>query len=228
MALLDALRQHPHTAIAGPCLYNLEGRMQRSEYPIPTLSRAFFEMLFSSTLVNGYSYYADKSIYSEKRSRSSYLIGACLLVKRQALLEVGGFDPIFFLYAEEADLSRRLREKGWDICLIAHAKAIHLGGSSGKPVPDQTFCEYRISQELLYRKHYGIIGLIVYMLAVFCGSLSRWMIYSITSIITMKHHYIQAKQLWRKIFLWNIGFRGCRIKDTSITPFNDQSLKINQ
>jgi GT2 family glycosyltransferase len=218
--LLDGLRQHPDAAIAGPCLFNSAGTLQKSQYPLPTLLGAIGEMLFSSTIINSVRQYG-------MQCKSDYLIGACLLVKRQAILDINGFDPDFFLYAEEADLSKRLRQKGWDICLIPRAKAIHIGGCSGKPVPDQTFCEFRTSQEIFYRKHYGLFGLILYKMAVFWGSLSRLLIYSIAAIIAPKCCYIQNKRLWKRIFLWNVGFRGGRIKDSSFFT-KKNSLKINQ
>lgn len=62
-----------------------------------------------------------------------YVEGACLLCRVAPLRSVGGFDEKFFLYCEEEDLSRRLRERGWQTLLVASAAVTHeqRGSSEG-------------------------------------------------------------------------------------------------
>lgn len=62
-----------------------------------------------------------------------YVEGACLLCRVAPLRSVGGFDEKFFLYCEEEDLARRLRERGWQTLLVASAAVTHeqRGSSEG-------------------------------------------------------------------------------------------------
>lgn len=73
--------------------------------------------------------------------------GACMLIKRQALNEVGGFDEGYFLHCEDLDWCMRFWEKGWKILFVPDAKVIHDQGSCGRSRP--IFVEWH--------KHKGMI-----------------------------------------------------------------------
>ena len=64
-----------------------------------------------------------------------YTEGACMLVRRDRLEEVGGFDERFFLYFEELDLAHRFREKGWTVDLCVDAVAAHAVGTATGELP---------------------------------------------------------------------------------------------
>lgn len=61
---------------------------------------------------------------------SFWLVGAVLLVRAAAFDEVGGFDEEFFLYSEETDLIRRMRDRGWSPLVCEDVVAVHLGAES--------------------------------------------------------------------------------------------------
>jgi GT2 family glycosyltransferase len=56
--------------------------------------------------------------------------GSCMLVRRAALDDVGGFDEDFFLFSEETDWCRRATDRGWEIVFTPEATCIHVGGAS--------------------------------------------------------------------------------------------------
>ena len=68
--------------------------------------------------------------YTEKPIEVGYITGADMMVKRSVLNEVGGFDPDFFMYYEESELSFRIKQTGKKIISLPYAKIIHLEGQS--------------------------------------------------------------------------------------------------
>lgn len=76
---------------------------------------------------------------------------ACVLIRRRAFDDVGGFDPNFFLYFEDTDLCVRLRDRGWRLDWEPEAVAVHVGG--GGKLGGAISADYRRSQLYYYRTH---------------------------------------------------------------------------
>jgi N-acetylglucosaminyl-diphospho-decaprenol L-rhamnosyltransferase len=85
--------------------------------------------------------------------------GACMLVRRAAIEEVGGLDEQFFLYYEDVDWCRRMREGGWRIVVEPTALCVHhLGESGGGAGSPRGRAAYRAAFEHYCAKH-GLQGL---------------------------------------------------------------------
>jgi GT2 family glycosyltransferase len=95
------LEAHPQAGLVGPLLRNPDGSLQRSVRGFPTRWREV-----------------------------EWLMGAALLVRKQAVAEVGGLDEDFFLFSEEVDLQYRLAEAGWERWFTPAAEVTHVGGAS--------------------------------------------------------------------------------------------------
>lgn len=80
-----------------------------------------------------------------------YVTGADMMVKRAVLDEVGGFDPEFFMYYEETELSSRIKKNGYDIVSVPDAEIIHLEGQSIS-TNDRREALKSVSKKLYYRK----------------------------------------------------------------------------
>ncbi|MEL7059826.1 MAG: glycosyltransferase family 2 protein [Acidobacteriota bacterium] len=80
-----------------------------------------------------------------------WFTAACLMVRRRAFEQVGGFDERFFLYFEDVDLCRRLADAGWRLLDAPAASAVHLKGASQGGGPGEV--AYRRSQLLYYALH---------------------------------------------------------------------------
>ncbi len=93
-----------------------------------------------------------------------------LLVRRECLEQVGGFDERFFIYDEDIDWCFRIWEKGWQIRFWPGARFIHIGSVSGSQMSDKTFSNLR-SRLTYYRKHHGI-GWAVLLYVVTVGKLA--------------------------------------------------------
>ena len=82
----------------------------------------------------------------------SMLCGACIVTSRRVLNDLGGFDPDYFLYYEDADWSRRARRAGLRLLYVPQAEVIHYYNQSPKRDPQRSA---RASEARFYAKHYG-------------------------------------------------------------------------
>jgi GT2 family glycosyltransferase len=105
-------------------------------------------------------------------SRQTFVIGAVLLIRWEALQDIGLFDEQFFLYSEEADWERRAVERGWRCVVCPDAVARHVGsGTSADPRRREVL--FHAAQETYIRKWHGESGWFIYRLAAFAGASAR-------------------------------------------------------
>jgi len=125
--------EHPDAACIGPRLLNPDGSLQRSVRGFPTLWRLATEYLFlrklapRSRLFN--AFYAG-GFRHDRPCEAEFLMGACLLVRREAVEEVGPLDESFFIFSEETDWCYRFRRAGWKVLFFPGAEVVHVGGAS--------------------------------------------------------------------------------------------------
>jgi GT2 family glycosyltransferase len=152
------LRRHPDERLAAvaPRQRDALGREQRVEWPFPSPAGAWLQAL----ALHGLS------------SQRCFLVGSVLLLRREAIDDVGRFDEQFFLYAEEADWQWRALLRGWRVALCRGSWAYHAGaGTSDAPTEREII--FHSSQELLLRKWYGNGGWSSARAACVLGSLGR-------------------------------------------------------
>jgi GT2 family glycosyltransferase len=80
---------------------------------------------------------------------------AALLVRREAAEQVGYLDPDFFVYSDEVDFARRLRDAGWRSLYVPQAAAIHHEQLSTDAVPERRIVELARNRDLYMRKHHS-------------------------------------------------------------------------
>ncbi|MFY9551136.1 MAG: glycosyltransferase family 2 protein, partial [Thermoanaerobaculia bacterium] len=154
-ALEAALDADAEAAAAGPRLSHPDGTLQASIQRLPTPWRIFCESSGLAFLSGGRKPFSGHTATREDHGRArpvEALMGAALLVRREAFEKAGGFDEDFFLYAEETDLMARWLAQGWRLLYEPRAQAIHEGGRSGG---DRLFGQLHASLERYVRKHHG-------------------------------------------------------------------------
>ncbi len=126
--LVDFMEKHSKCGLAGPRLVNPNGQLQYSAYKFPS----FWLPIFRRTILGNIPALASwlKSYqmmeWDHKDSRPvDWLLGACLIVRRQAIKEVGLMDERFFLYVEDTDWCRRFWAKGWEVWYVAEVELVH-------------------------------------------------------------------------------------------------------
>jgi GT2 family glycosyltransferase len=83
------------------------------------------------------------------------ITGCFLMIRREVYEKTGGFDPRFFMYAEEVDLCWRIRKLGWKLRFTPEAQIIHLVGASAAKAKPNRLYHLHLALLKLYRKHYG-------------------------------------------------------------------------
>lgn len=130
VAFADGRRR---AAVVGPRLLDPDGTLQRSVRGFPTLWRLATEYFFlrklapRSQALN--AFYAGGFDHDEVRDVEA-VMGACMLVRRAAIDEVGLLDEDFFLFSEETDWCFRFREAGWEVVFFPGADCVHVRGAS--------------------------------------------------------------------------------------------------
>jgi GT2 family glycosyltransferase len=124
---------NPRAAIVAPRLLSPDGTLQRSVRGFPTLWRLATEYFFlrklapRSTVLN--SFYAG-GFDHDQVCAAEFVMGACMLVRREAVEKVGVLDEDFFLFSEETDWCYRFRQAGWEVLFYPGAECVHVGGAS--------------------------------------------------------------------------------------------------
>ena len=145
--LLENIRQKASIGAVGPALMK-----DRRTYQISFGRKVdFFSQLVQKAFFN--LYYSRKLKRDKEIREVGWLSGACLMARRKALEEVGGFDENYFLYFEDIDLCYRIREKGWTLQYCPEAHILHIGGTSASLKKKSIRYQYRKSQLYFYRKH---------------------------------------------------------------------------
>jgi GT2 family glycosyltransferase len=124
---------HPRAAVFGPRLVNPDGSLQRSVRGDPTLWRLATEYFFLRKLgprTEAFNAFYGGGFAHDEPRRVESLYGAALLVRREAIDEVGLFDESFFMFSEETDWLYRFRQAGWEVWFTPDAEVVHLGGAS--------------------------------------------------------------------------------------------------
>ncbi len=89
--------------------------------------------------------------------RVDWVSGACLVARRDALEQIGGFDERYFLYFEDNDLCLRLRRAGWEVWYNPAVTITHLGGASAQQ-SSSAIRWYDASLRYFYAKHYSALA----------------------------------------------------------------------
>jgi N-acetylglucosaminyl-diphospho-decaprenol L-rhamnosyltransferase len=132
--LVALLEQAPRAGAAAPRIHDADGMLDFSLRRFPrlrsTYARAFFLHRLFPNAAWADELVRDPAAYARPGS-PEWASGACLLVRRSVLEELGGLDEGFFMYCEDVDLCRRLRDAGHELLYEPAAVVAHSGGASG-------------------------------------------------------------------------------------------------
>jgi N-acetylglucosaminyl-diphospho-decaprenol L-rhamnosyltransferase len=152
---IDRLRrfmdQNTVVAAAGPRLRHGDGSVQPSAFHFPTPAR-----VAATTLTLQRAGWAMSG--GDRIRRVDWIHGAAMMVRRDALEAAGGLDEGFYMYLEDVDLCRRLRDRGWEVAFFPRAGLVHHENSSTAAAPRRRIFQHARSRGIYARKHHGPAG----------------------------------------------------------------------
>lgn len=158
--MVNIMEKNNNIVSVGPQLRYMDGSMQQSAGYLPTPIRVMAWMWWLDKLpvikkFFSTPYHVFDLDWHKKDHDPEWLMGACILFRKKEFLEAGGFDDKIFMYAEEVELYRRLKESlNKVVHFTTKTKVIHIGSVSTKKAN-----AYRLKYELqgieyIYAKHY--------------------------------------------------------------------------
>jgi GT2 family glycosyltransferase len=157
-SLYTAIQGDERVAAVGPLLLYGDGSAQSTRRRFPTRLTGFFESTWLGQLWPGNPWarrYHLADWPAHLRQDVDWVVGAALLVRWQALTQIGPFDPDFFMYSEETDLCRRLKQAGWRVVYDPSATVIHYEARSSDQVSALRHLRFNRSKVRYYRKWFG-------------------------------------------------------------------------
>ncbi len=138
---MRAMRASSRVGIVGLLLQDARGVPERAAYGSePTLPRLVLRHIFRPAPLR-------------RPRRVGWVSGGAMLVSREAFTALQGFDESFFLYWEDVDICRRMREAGYGVIIDPQAAVVHRRGGSNLGEREK-IAIYNASADKYYKKHY--------------------------------------------------------------------------
>ncbi|HEX2739329.1 MAG TPA: glycosyltransferase family 2 protein [Rubrobacter sp.] len=155
-SLAEYFEENERVGIAGPKIIDSDGQLQLSaRREISALSgllgrTSILTRLFpkSSLVKSQFPAVTDQT----HPTQVDWVSGACMVIRRETLREIGPLDERFFMYFEDADLCRRARAAGWLVYYLPHIELIHQTGASSRSRPKAIWLLHK-SAFIYHRKH---------------------------------------------------------------------------
>jgi len=164
--MVGFMNAHPEAGVAGAQLLNADGSKQNSIANFPSLAtellnKSLLRLLFPKT-------FPGKERNISEPIEVDSVIGACMMVRRETMEQVGLLDEDYFLFLEETDWCYRIKRAGWKVCHLPQAEIYHLQGKSAEKDKKRAKVEYYRSRYQFFKKNRGswqwfvlLIGLLI-------------------------------------------------------------------
>lgn len=127
--LYDFMEKTPNCAIVAPKLLNADGTTQQTYGRFPDWHLPFYRRSFLGSTDKGRAwlnnYFYNHKTFTEA-TKVDWVFGACLFMRKDDILKVGGFDERYFMYIEDTDLCHQVTTIGKDVYYLPQASLIHL------------------------------------------------------------------------------------------------------
>jgi GT2 family glycosyltransferase len=148
IALHSALESRPGAGAAGSKLLRPDGTVQPSAWRFPTAGTALAAAVFLHKLVTVQS-------RGSRIREVDWAQSAALVVRTDVAEQIGYFDPLFFVYSDEVDFCKRMRDAGYPTLYVPQAEVVHHEQLSTGAVPERRIIELSRNRDRYMRKHHS-------------------------------------------------------------------------
>ncbi len=174
--MIDRMDADPKIGIAGPRLTMLNGKLDlacRRSFPTPEISlwrmTGLSKLFPKSRRLGRYNMtYLDEHLETEV----DCVVGAFMMVRREAIAQVGLLDEAFWMYGEDIDWAFRIKQAGWKVLYYPKVTVLHVKRAASRLNP-RARLEFQRASLIFYRKHYAATTPRLLHLAVLMGLLLK-------------------------------------------------------
>jgi N-acetylglucosaminyl-diphospho-decaprenol L-rhamnosyltransferase len=211
---------HPEAGAFGCRVLNLDGSVQLSAHPLPTLWTSLMKALglrWPGRFWDGFcsDTYANWDGRSERQV--GFQGGCCLMARSEVLKELEGFDEGFFHQFEDADLCRRIRDSGRQVLFFPGTEITHIGGQNRGTYSIKVELETERSKYRYFHKYYGAQGVIWIRRISILGLGLRYVAGRLLSVVkgqTLKNRLEKDEVVLK----WHLGLHPVRFIQTGAEP----------
>jgi N-acetylglucosaminyl-diphospho-decaprenol L-rhamnosyltransferase len=178
--MLAFMEAHAQAAVAGPRLVREDGSLDKAcRRSFPTPEVAFYRLFGLSRLFSHsrrFGRYNLTYLPPDVTTQVDSVVGAFMLIRGEALAQIGLLDERYFMYAEDLDLCYRLKEENWQVWYNATVTVLHYKGQSSRQRSAFANMQFYKTMRLFHDKHYKqrTLFLVNWMIYAAVGFLGSW------------------------------------------------------
>ena len=208
--LIDAADSLPDCGIAGAHLLNPDLTTQTSAIQrYPTILNQIFDIETLRLRWPSCPLWDISPLFTKNSApvKVEVISGACMLLRRDVFLSVGGFSEDFFMYGEDLDLNSQVQKLGLASYYVGHANVVHLGGgSSSKHGSRQWATSMKArSLALFFRKHRGAYYAYLFRMAMIACAVARLLAVTLVFPLVKGRNLEAPLSKWLAMLRWAIG-----------------------
>jgi GT2 family glycosyltransferase len=202
--LVSFMDSHPDTGVAGAQLLNSDGSKQNSIANFPSLAtelvnKRLLRWLFPKR-------YPGKERHHPEPVEVDSVIGACMIVRREALDQVGFLDEDYFLFLEETDWCYRMKKAGWKIYHIPQVEVYHFQGKSAEKEKERARVEYFRSRYHFFKKNKGNLQWVILLIGLLIRLGFELLSMAVASVVTLFRvkNWRKKLSIYAYLFWWHL------------------------
>ncbi len=200
--MVDFAKRHDDIGILGPKIIRDDGSIQPSCWKFHSIFNVFWESAFANKLPGGYFY---RSFHYDELKEVDVVSGACLLIRKQVIENVGPMDEDYFIYSEETDWCFEAKQDGWKVIFFPEAKIIHKGGQSSKSAFEKCLVESYRSKTRFFKKHFNRSKSIIMEILLFLGLIQRLLIWFLLWSAKKSEKYKNKLYAYKSVLKWYLS-----------------------